>query len=117
MAAIFFPVTIATAGTPQQLATAPTANLPTISMGGITYPSGSATQRGMQIVVQSNPGNTGNVFVGGRALNKGTLANVGAILTPGQSIIFGQYGGATTLDDIWVDAATSGSSVLVSLLG
>lgn len=117
MSAIFVAVTITTAGTPQKLSSATVPALPSISMGGVTYPSGSATQQLAQIVIQNPPGTTGNLYVGGPGLVKATLANVGVVLTPGSSVSLGQYGGGVTLDDIWVDTDTSGNKAIVSLIG
>lgn len=118
MSALFFSVAIATAGTPQQLSRATAPSLPTISMGGVTSPSGSMTEHGNQITIQANPANTGNVYIGGAALNKATLSNVGLVLTPtSPPVSLASFGGAITLDDLWADTATNGNIVLVTLVG
>lgn len=117
MSAIFVSVTLAASGVPQQLSRATSPALPSITVGGVVYPSGSATQQLAHIGVQAAPGNTGNVFVGGAAINKATLSNVGLVLIPGAFASLGQYGGFTTLDDLWADTATSGNILLLTLIG
>jgi hypothetical protein len=112
---IFFAVTITTSGTPQKLSAATSPALPSMIIGGVTYPSGSAATGFKQLVIQNPPGSTGNLYVGGSALVKGTLANLGQVLIPGASITFGQWGGDGLLDDIWVDTDTSGNKAIVCL--
>lgn len=119
MSVLFLSATLVAAGTPQSIAKATAPSLPTISMGGITYPAGSATQQGFQIMVQANPANTGaNIYIGGRAMSKTTLAGVGIVLPKtGAPVSLGQYGGSITLDDIFFDGDTTGDVLLVSLVG
>jgi hypothetical protein len=114
MSATFVSVTLAAAGTPQQLSKATAPALPSVISGGVTS---LVTMKYFQIVAQASPANTGNVFIGGPALNKTTLSNVGAVLVPGATLNLGQYGGLTGLDDLWADCATSGAVVLLSLVG
>lgn len=112
---IFFAVTVTTAGTPVQASKATAPSLPQVIIGGVTYPSGSASTSFKQLVIQNPPGSTGNLYVGGPALVKATLANVGAVLTPGSSLNLGQYGGDGLLDDIWLDTDTSGNKAIFCL--
>jgi hypothetical protein len=114
MSANFVAVTLAAAGTPQQLSKATAPALPSVISGGVTS---LVTNEVLPDRSQASPANTGNVFIGGPALNKTTLSNVGAILVPGASLNLGQYGGQTGLDDLWADCATSGAVVLLSLIG
>src|SRR6266851_3729362 len=115
MSALFLACTLTAAGTPQSIAAATAPSLPTISTGGVTYPAGSATQQAFQIMVQANPANTGaNIYIGGRAMNKATLAGVGIVLPKtGAPVSLGQYGGSITLDDIYFDGDTTGDKLLV----
>lgn len=112
---IFFAVTIAAAGTPQQASKATSPALPSISTNGVTYPSGSAAEGFKQLVIQNPPGTTGNLYVGGPAMVKATLANVGAVLVPGASLVLGQWGGDGLLDDIWLDTDTSANKAIFCL--
>jgi hypothetical protein len=118
VSALFASVVLTAAGTPQALSAATSPGMPTISMGGVTYPSGSATQRLFQVVAQADPSNTGtNIYIGGRGMVKATRAGVGAVLAKGVAINLGQYGGSLALDDIYFDGDTTGDKVLLSLVG
>jgi hypothetical protein len=117
MSAIFLAATLVAAGTSQKI-TATLPALPTLSMGGITYPAGSATVRAMQLVLQADPANTGtNIYIGGKGLVKGTRVNCGAVLAKGVSISLGQLDGSFALDDIYFDGDTTGDKLLMSLVG
>jgi hypothetical protein len=71
------------------------------------------------LVLQAAPGNAGvNIYLGGPAMVKGTLVNVGAVLAKtGPPLSLGQYGGSFALDDIFFDGDTTGDLLLVTLIG
>lgn len=107
-----FEVTIAAAGTPQSLAGASLPAQPTISTQGITNSIGSAQQFG-QITVGNPIGATGNLYVGAKGMVKATLAGVGKVLVPGESITLGNGHASVVLDHLWVDTDTSGNKATV----
>jgi hypothetical protein len=107
-----FAVTITAAGTPQSLAAAALPARPTILTQGITNTIGGADQYG-QIFVGNPAGSTGNLYVGSKGLVKGTLAGVGKVLVPGESIQLGNGSTSVILDHLWVDTDTSGNKATV----
>lgn len=117
MSAIFAAVTVTTAGTPVQISKNTVPALPSVVINGVSSGAGSATQQLAQIKIKNPAGTTGNLYIGGPAMVKATLANVGDVLIPGESTILGQYGGSITLDDIWLDTDTSGNKAVVTLVG
>ena len=119
MSVIFATAILTAAGTPQRLSTSLGAILPRITTRGVTYPGGSATERAYQLVLQAAPGNTGgNIYLGGPAMVKATLANVGAVLSKTAApLSLGQFGGSFALDDVFFDGDTTGDLLLVTLIG
>lgn len=109
-------VVIAASGTPQQASKLTNPGLPTISMGGVTYPAGSAATGCKQLNIENPAGSTGNLYVGGPAMNKTTLVGVSAVIVPGSFRTYGQYGGDVLLDDFWLDTDTSGNKALLGIL-
>jgi len=113
MSVAILSVTITTAGTIQKLSQATTPTLPTVSMGGVTSASGSATQQCRQVIIQANPGNTGNVFIG----NAGFASSSGACISLAPGAFSPPIGGGDlapfALDDLWGDTATSGNKITV----
>lgn len=108
-------VTIASTGVAQSIAATMLPGLPTLSIGGVTYPAGSATQSPHQITLQNAPGNAATMYVGRKDMNTTTGVGVGGALTVGVSDNIGQFGGGVTLDDIWV-IGTAGDKLLVQLV-
>jgi hypothetical protein len=87
--------TVAAAGTPVQLS-APT---------GI--------QRSKWLIIQPLAGNTNNIYVGNKGMNKTTLAGVFAILAPtAQPLPIFVEGASLNMEDIWIDADTNGNAVV-----
>lgn len=119
MSALFFSAVLTAAGTPQSVAASASPALPTISTGGVSYPAGSATQQGFQIMLQADPANTGaNIYIGSKAMVKATKVGVGLVLPKTASpVSIGQYGGSVTLDDIYFDGDTTNDKLLVTLVG
>lgn len=111
---IFASATLAAAGTPQKVATATSPTLPTLKMGGVSYPAGSATARARRLVVQADPGNTGaNIYLGGAKMVAGTRANVGLVLAKTAApVSLGDYEGFS-LDEIYFDGDTTGDKLLM----
>jgi hypothetical protein len=122
MSIICFSATVATAGTPQNLASTASPAQPTINMGGTTFAAASATLRGAQIQLQAAPGNTAakNIYVGSKGMVVGTKAGCGmTLLTGTQPISLGQFGGLEDLADLWIDtdAGTNGTEkILVTVV-
>jgi hypothetical protein len=114
MGTTFVAVTITAAGTPQELSKATVPALPSVVSQGLTIPINMTYQ---QVTIQAHPSNTGNIFIGGPALNKGTSANVGAVLIPGASLVLGYGERGVSLDDLWADTATNNNIVLLTLVG
>jgi hypothetical protein len=110
----FASCTLVAAGSPQQIGASINPATPSTISNGITYPSAA---RYPKVIVQSLPTNTGSVFLGGPQMNKTTFVNVGAALAPGQSIELSRAGGSVSLDELYFDGATSGSVLLISLVG
>lgn len=119
MSVKFIAATLAAAGTPQSVARSSAPAAPTMIVGGITYPAGSATERFFQVLAQADPGNAGtNIYLGGPAMVKGTRANVGLVLAKTAApVSLGQYGGSFELDQIWFDGDTTGDKLLLTLIG
>lgn len=119
MSALFLSCTLAAAGTPQQVSSTTSSTLPEIIMGGVTYPSGSATQQPAQILLQADPANTGaNIYIGSKAMVKATRVAVGIVLPKtGAPVTLGQYGGGITLDDLYFDGDTTGDKLLITTVG
>jgi hypothetical protein len=119
MSAIFAAAVLTASGTPQRVSTSLAAVLPAITINGVTYAGGSATERVYQLMAQAAPSNTGtNIYLGGPGMLKATLANTGLVLTKtAPPVSLGQYGGAFALDDVWFDADTSGDKLLLTLIG
>ncbi len=117
MSVKFASATLAAAGTPQML-TALNPTQAAVTVNGVTYPPGSATDRVFQIVAQADPANVGtNIYIGGAAMNKTTRAGVGAVIAKGSAVNLGQYGGSFALNEIWFDGDTTGDKLLVSMVG
>lgn len=119
MSAIFASATLTAAGTPQRLSASLGTILPKTTMGGITYPAGSTSERAYQLTLQADPANTGaNIYIGGPAMVKATRANTGLTLAKTQTAVsLGQFGGSFALDDLWFDGDTTGDKLLVVLIG
>jgi hypothetical protein len=87
--------TVAAAGTPVQLV------VPT------------ALFRAKWLIIQALAGNTNNIYVGVKGMNKGTLAGVFAILGPtSQPFPIFCEGPSINPEDIWIDADTNGNAVV-----
>jgi hypothetical protein len=115
---IFASATLTAAGTPQSVAAATAPTMPTMTVRGITYPAGSATQRARSMTVQADPANTGtNIYIGGRAMNKATRANVGLVLAKTAAPVYLGDGEGFALDDIYFDGDTTGDKLLLTLIG
>jgi hypothetical protein len=114
MGLLFASVTLVAAGTPQQLSLNTSPAMPTSEANGITR---SIPQTAFQVTIQAPPTNTGNIFIGGAAMSKTTLANVGQVLAPGASFTLGYGNKGVLLDSIWADTATSGNLALITLVG
>lgn len=115
MGMICFKNTVTTQGTPQQLVP-PGAQ---IIMGGVTYPAGSATLRGFQILVQADPGNTAskNIWIGNKSMVVSTRVGCGlALVTGGQPVSLGQYGSLQDLADLWIDTDSAGANGTQNIL-
>ncbi len=104
-------ITIIAAGTPQSLARTSLPAQPTIMTQGVTNPIGGAQQFG-QVTIQNPPGSAGNLYVGSYGMVKATLAGVGAVLIPGETLTIGNALAKVILDQIWVDTDTSGNKVV-----
>lgn len=100
-------VTIAASGTPVSLARATTPLAPTISTQGIANSIAGANQFG-QVIVQNPVGSTGNLYVGSPTMTKLTALS----LAPGVSVTLGNGATSVVLDQIWVDADTSGNKAV-----
>lgn len=90
-------VTVASAGTPQQM---------------YTGPIGQAAV----IIIQARASNTGNIYVGDSTLVKGTGVGVSAELAPGQSVTYPYMPQGNDPTKIFIDADNTGAAVNVTLL-
>lgn len=107
-----FEVTITASGTPQSLAGTALPAQPTIMSLGVTSSIGGAQQFG-QVTVGNPAGSTGNLYLGSKGLVLATLAGVGKVLVPGESITLGNGHASVILDHLWVDTDTSGNKATV----
>lgn len=102
-------VTVVTAGTPVEVT--------------INQTTPSARYAAHSFMVEALPANTGKIYVGFVGLNKGTLANVLAIipvptvnLIPSFSSTIAYAPGGFNLADIYIDADVNGEGALVSAI-
>lgn len=110
-------VVLTTPGTPQSLAGVQTPAQPTITIQGVTSSIGGA-QQPSQVVLQADPSNAGNIYVGrNKAMTRTPRAGIDNILTPGQTVTYGNSGASVPLDTIWLDTDMPNNAVLVRTQG
>lgn len=115
-------VIVVAPGTPQSISATSQPPLPTMQVGGITYPAGSATQTPGHIILQAFPGNTANTYllIGNKNMNSAAGTGYSIALAPGASVTLSGAGGGIDLDDLWVDTLSTAANheiLLISLVG
>jgi hypothetical protein len=110
----FASATLAAAGTPQRVSASTSPTLPTIKMGGVSFPAGSVTSRARRLLVQADPSNTGaNIYIGGAKMVAATRVNVGLVLAKTAApVSLGDYEGFS-LDEVYFDGDTTGDKLLL----